>query len=46
MASDKPSKVVIVDDHPAIRRAVLDQVAKVKGLTACGEAKDVQSALN
>jgi DNA-binding NarL/FixJ family response regulator len=44
--SKKPAaKVLIVDDHPAVREALAIRIAKLSDLAVCGEATDVADAL-
>ena len=44
----KPSnkaRVLLVDDHPLVRRGLADVIAREPDLETCGEAADVQEAL-
>jgi DNA-binding NarL/FixJ family response regulator len=44
--SDKPiTKVLIVDDHPAVREALAIRIANIPDLQVCGEAADLADAL-
>jgi DNA-binding NarL/FixJ family response regulator len=43
--SKPPAKVLIVDDHPAIREALALRISAQPDLTVCGEAADVAEAL-
>ena len=38
-------RVLIVDDHPVLRRGVVEMLAQEPDLTVCGEASDVHEAL-
>jgi two-component system CheB/CheR fusion protein len=40
-----PARILIVDDHPAIREALSIRIAQADGLEVCGEADDVAEAL-
>jgi DNA-binding NarL/FixJ family response regulator len=40
-----PTKVLIVDDHPAVREALAIRIAKLPDLVVCGEAADQSEAL-
>ena len=39
------SRVLLVDDHPLVRRGVADVIAHEADLEVCGEAADVSEAL-
>lgn len=39
------AKVVIVDDHPAIREALAIRIARTPDLSVCGEAEDLAGAM-
>jgi DNA-binding NarL/FixJ family response regulator len=39
------AKVLIVDDHPAVREALALRISKVRDLEVCGEAADEREAL-
>jgi DNA-binding NarL/FixJ family response regulator len=39
------AKVLIVDDHPAVREALMIRISQVPGLEVCGQAEDVGDAL-
>jgi DNA-binding NarL/FixJ family response regulator len=41
----RPARVVIVDDHPAIREALAIRIARTPDLSVCGEAEDVAGAM-
>lgn len=41
----RPAKVLIVDDHPAIREALTIRMARTPDLVVCGEAEDLAGAL-
>jgi DNA-binding NarL/FixJ family response regulator len=41
----EPARVLIVDDHPAVREALSIRISKVPDLVVCGEAEDEGSAL-
>jgi DNA-binding NarL/FixJ family response regulator len=43
--SKPPAKVLIVDDHPAVREALTIRIAAQPDLTVCGEAADANEAL-
>lgn len=38
-------KVFVVEDHPAVRKGIVELINRDGGLTVCGEAEDVQPAL-
>jgi DNA-binding NarL/FixJ family response regulator len=40
-----PAKVLIVDDHPAVREGLVWRIARQPDLIVCGEAEDVAEAL-
>ncbi len=42
----KRSRVLIVDDHPAVREALTLRIGRQSDLEVCGEAADVSEALN
>jgi DNA-binding NarL/FixJ family response regulator len=41
----KPVRILIVDDHPAVREGLAQRIATHPDLTVCGEAADVAEAL-
>lgn len=41
----RPAKVLIVDDHPAVREALIARISKLSDLEVCGEAIDIPDAL-
>jgi DNA-binding NarL/FixJ family response regulator len=41
----KKHRVLLVDDHPLVRRGLADVIAREPDLEACGEAGDIQEAL-
>ena len=43
--SDKQSRVLIVDDHPAVREALALRISRHADLLVCGEASDLTEAL-
>src|SRR5262245_29136716 len=43
--SQRVAKVLIVDDHPAIREALAIRISKVPDLEICGETEDMAEAL-
>lgn len=43
--SKKKSRVLLVDDHPLVRRGLADVIAREPDLEICGEAGDVNEAL-
>ena len=43
--SKNPARVLIVDDHPAVREALSIRISTQTGLKVCGEAADVPQAL-
>ena len=43
--SPAPARVLIVDDHPAVREALALRIGREPGLEVCGEADDVAEAL-
>lgn len=42
---NKPARVLIVDDHPAVREALALRIARQPDLEVCGEAGDTADAL-
>lgn len=44
-AKRKKAKVLIVDDHPAVREALSIQISRHRDLEVCGEAVDLADAL-
>src|SRR5262249_46492673 len=45
-AYPRSARVLIVDDHPAIREALALRIARSSDLQVCGEASDLPEALN
>lgn len=45
LKSPHPTRIVIVDDHPAVREALALRIAREADLEVCGEAGDVPEAL-
>lgn len=45
-SAKSPARVLIVDDHPIVRRGVADLVSKEPDLEVCGEAANVEDAMN
>jgi len=43
--ANRPARILIVDDHPAVREALTMRLANLAGLVVCGEAADVPDAL-
>jgi DNA-binding NarL/FixJ family response regulator len=43
--SSRPAKVLIVDDHPAVREGLVWRISRQSDLIVCGEAPDVAEAL-
>ena len=43
--TEKTARVMIVDDHPAIREGLASRIASHPDLMVCGQAADVQEAL-
>jgi DNA-binding NarL/FixJ family response regulator len=43
--SRRAARVLIVDDHPAVREALSIRISKQRGLRVCGEAADIAEAL-
>jgi DNA-binding NarL/FixJ family response regulator len=41
----KKRRVLLVDDHPLVRRGLADVISREHDLEACGEAGDIQEAL-
>lgn len=41
----RPARVLIVDDHPVVRLGIRQMMAGEDGLTVCGEADSIESAL-
>jgi DNA-binding NarL/FixJ family response regulator len=41
----KRAKILIVDDHPAVREALTIRSSRQRGLEVCGEASDTNEAL-
>src|SRR6478735_2862711 len=44
-AKKNPTRVLIVDDHPLLRRGVGQLINNEKDMTVCGEAEDAHKAL-
>ena len=42
---DKPARVLIVDDHPAVREALAIRIGRQSDMKICGEAADMGEAL-
>lgn len=38
-------KIFVVEDHPAVRRGIIETINRDLELTVCGEAEDAQPAL-
>jgi DNA-binding NarL/FixJ family response regulator len=45
MRKSKRARVLIVDDHPAMREALAFRIGRQRGLEVCGEAADLAEAL-
>lgn len=45
LGQTKKHRVLLVDDHPLVRRGLADVIAREPDLETCGEAGDVQEAL-
>src|SRR6476646_10498311 len=45
IATTKRSRILLVDDHPAVREALVARIAQHPDLEICGEAEDVVDAL-
>lgn len=45
-AAVSPVRVLVVDDHPAVREAIAMRLKQAKDLIVCGEASDEGEALN
>ena len=43
--TEKRARVVIVDDHPAVREALVSRIGRQPDLEVCGEAADMNEAL-
>src|SRR5215210_5752002 len=43
--NEKRYKILIVDDHPAVREALASRISRQADLEVCGEAADVSEAL-
>lgn len=44
--SDSPKRVLIVDDHPFLRKGLSDTLSREAGLCVCGEAGSAEEALS
>ena len=44
-ATSSPAKVLIVDDHPAVREGIASRISRQPDLIVCGEAANVADAL-
>jgi DNA-binding NarL/FixJ family response regulator len=44
-ASDHPTRIVIVDDHPLVRERLVELITREPDLVVCGEAEDRHTAL-
>jgi DNA-binding NarL/FixJ family response regulator len=42
---NSPARVLIVDDHPAVREGIVSRISRQTDLIVCGEAADVAEAL-
>ena len=40
-----PARVLVVDDHPAVREGIVSRISRQADLVVCGEAADVAEAL-
>ena len=40
-----PARIMIVDDHPLVRRGLAELIAEEPGLTVCGDAEDAATAI-
>lgn len=45
LSHSKKYRVLLVDDHPLVRRGLADVIAREPDLETCGEAADVQEAI-
>jgi DNA-binding NarL/FixJ family response regulator len=43
---DRPARILLVDDHPIIRRGLCELIAQTPGLEVCGEAETPREALD
>ena len=43
--TDQPARVLIVDDHPAVREALALRISRHSDLVVCGEASELSEAL-
>ena len=41
----KHARILLVDDHPLVRRALRQAIEREKDMMVCGEAEDRQEAL-
>ncbi len=41
----KPARIVLVDDHPAVREGLAESINRESGLIVCGQAEDQAGAL-
>jgi DNA-binding NarL/FixJ family response regulator len=46
MSQTKPTRIVIVDDHPLVRERLIELIDREPDLTVCGEAEDRHEALD
>ncbi len=44
-STNAPAKVLIVDDHPAVREGLMSRISRQRDLIVCGEAATVAEAL-
>ncbi len=45
LKTEKKHKVLIVDDHPIVRRGLAELIAMEPDMEVCGEAADMSEAL-
>ncbi|UCC23231.1 MAG: hypothetical protein JSW23_04030 [Planctomycetota bacterium] len=44
-AQEEKTKIIIVDDHPIIRKGLSDLINQERDLVVCGQAEDVHEGL-
>lgn len=45
VAKKNPTRIVVVDDHPLLRKGIVQMINNEKDMTVCGEAEDAHKGL-